>query len=347
MNRKATVLAMIAFALVLVSLLPSMTPASPPTADEVAAQKTAPEITDEMPTQQQRIDAHIRDVAEEDFDDLVKHLANNQFSLIMAGSHPSEPCPELMFEVCLADRRVAKLYSLLTEMQPGERTAAVRSMCDKTYADMCEAWLAADRLVKDSTKDDDNQPSKAALALVKVDEKKRAASEALFLLAQFDSPAELLSRIARWETFAAENGKQSLPNAYPQPLFVLNLYLFVLTDRLRAGDLSSLLREAMMPEVDRLISEEYPQYADADRSKAADGWLALMELDDVPWIAWDGHTNAGDITHKLRAEDVNAKKTIRTFKVVRTWHKPDGTYTQRKAMLHALREWIDAALSKH
>ncbi len=190
---------------------------------------------------QKRIDAYFEEVRRQDFATLVKNLNKNELSptgapILDGGS--VETFPDPMFKVCLVDRRLGKLCELIQEMPVKQQARTARMIFDQKFEDACEGIL--DHRQKAVGMSDGDR----MIAWLRRIDQLKAASKGLFLVFQFCPPAELVECVELWEE---RNAREDLKNP-PEPLFVLNLYVLTLVERLNAGTIDSVLEEAMVAE---------------------------------------------------------------------------------------------------
>jgi hypothetical protein len=280
-------------------------------ADEAAAlQRQAAEeqrrqaVTGGVPAHRQRIDDFMAQTgAYPDIDALAAGLNDRiqtDFDIVgAAGLQTADPSPQTQFAVVLADRRVARLYAMLADLGPAEASRRAAALVDaklETHQAGMAKCLAEWR--------DQGGVSEP----IPISRNFRALSAALFLCAALCDPQTLLRSIDEWDEkighhvddVQADPALQVLQweitkNGRAEPLYLLNVYMFVLE---RNGGLS-------VQEVLERVETEIP------------GPELFHER--VPFCAWDAHTNPFDFTHFHRGVPVDTENVLFEVSFARSW----------------------------
>lgn len=247
--------------------------------------------------QRDRIEKYVGRVAGADIDKLVKELNTYEPLLVFAESRSQDPVPELTFEVCLANRRLAAIYAILRERNRRDSADACVNIFNDKLSIMKADWARV------FFEWEEQGGSKKVVPII---EDYHSASAALFLVASFSDSQSLIDCVDRWTESAEEIRRRVDSRGDLKPLenearmrggleslFTLNLYILHLTERFQVGPIDSIL--------DGLTRRP-------------------MTYTVIPFIAWDGHTNASDFTHNHAMVPIDSNKVIRTFDVCRSWH---------------------------
>ena len=310
---------------VCLSLGPGFTPSNWAKAEDVREVGGAKlDLSGGVSVQRARIDWFIEDTASMELDELIESLDESehlgyQLTQFATISHGSFNPPVRMLGV-LADRRVAKIYEILSEQDEALASRTAASVFDeklKTYAD---------QLAKCRSGKTDCQH-----VLTRAPE--HAVSAALFLCARFCSRELFMDKLESWyATFpgAKRDLASMVSGGLPDALLELNLLLYVMhRNGASVDDLNERLKDASRkpgtPSFPPRIVQEYPP----------------IQLGLLPFSRSDAHTNATDFTHVTRGVPadkqailaevpgfdnwpstpffVDADEQARVLKIVRSW----------------------------
>jgi hypothetical protein len=203
--------------------------------------QAAPPRDGGAPSQRARIDEYSARVAQEDsFEKLAAGLNEHEDLLVTVSMWSQDPMPEMMFEVCLANRRLARLYEILQGRDAADADAAAWKLFDEKLSILrtglvggLEAWERGIERTRRELPDmrppenrvDPNDPEGSVNASVKVwneilargDPPKdlfdvyaatSAVSAALFLSAEFCPVEEVLRQLDAWIALGTELKKR-------------------------------------------------------------------------------------------------------------------------------------------
>ncbi|MEW4527648.1 hypothetical protein [Maioricimonas sp. JC845] len=274
----------------LIVLLPLSPPDVPPS---IAASPPVP-LDGGTPDQRSRIDDYTARVASESFDECLANLNQHEDLLVRVGSRSNEPAPEVQFAICLANRRLAKLFEQLQKMPPAERDRRCREIFRDKFA------IHRDEIDVVMTMWEEGTPPRKRHPLP---ENRNALCAAVFLSAHFCPVEETLRQLDAWKTFgkafeerAAANPEiprgyiNSLRDQYvfPEPSFEANIYGMILQDRCGVTLTSERVRGG-------------------------------FDLKDGILCRWNAHTNPLDFTHQSGGVPVDTAGNLLEFKYIYTF----------------------------
>ena len=270
-----------------------MHPQQPP----AIATPTKTDYSGGVPIQRSRIEKYISKVADRDIDQLIADLNLYEALLEFSRNRCQDPMCELTFEACLANRSVAAIYEYLLQQNTEYASSLCKRVFDEKFQKLKSDW--AQIFYEWETEGGCKKP-------VPVIEDYQATSAALFLVAAFCSSEILMNCTDDWVNYSEEARSRVLENpdlepllnecqmrACIEPLFLLNLFFWHLTERHHLGSIASLCAQLE---------------------------IASIPESQIPFVAWDGHTNASDFTHNHANVPIDKAKTLRTFNVVRSWY---------------------------
>lgn len=336
-----------------------------------AAEQSSP-LDGGAPTMRARIDEYIADVADEDtFEELAAGLNEREDRLIVVGINSNEPVPESMYETCLANRRLARMFGILKKRPPAEADAACRKLFEEKLA-----ILRNDLLICFERLDKRGGPYLVELPfkepIVPVHEDQIALSGALFLSAEFCPVEEVLRQLDQWIDLIRElmeeydrmstNWDQSDPahkerirlskeslerDGLPQSRYQLNLLANMLERRFGIHPGGQDQREDL-----ELLFHGTPEEQEAyraqveaalqDDSHPLPGHLWYVRM---PFCAWDAATNPYDATHISRGVPVDAAGALGEYFVYKSWGYLVKAEHRERA-LNRLREELLAAAER-
>lgn len=270
-----------------------------------------------VPIQRKRIDDFTAQAGSyKDIDAAIAGLSEPvaaDFDIVFQAGTTQDATWDVEFARVLADRRVARLYSLLHELGRPEAQSKVASAFElklKAHEDALAAGIA-DWL------DGDGKVTSVPVRL-----NHHAVACVLFLCANYCDSRNVLEMVDQWSgritrTIAVVGFEPSLAPleqelklwGIPQPLFRLNIYLF-LAERFGCIDDKAIYRL---------------------------GDYSLPQLYIVPFCAWDAATNPFDFTHVHRGVPIDQKNVIMRVAMFRSWqHIPEEA--QEKLILEMRRK---------
>jgi len=191
----------------------------------------------------QRHQEYIDRIAKETIKETAQNLNVHENMVVRGGMHPYDPIPQLEFFACLADRRLARLYSHLESLPKKEADQFCRKLFNEQlqrqkadFTGIIQAW----KMGKPPT-----FPTQFPIG-----ENWHALNAIVFLSATYSPPDETLRQIDAWSTmlktfvldfdFATVSDNPETQSALrsefrqfaePQPLFLFTLYAHMLRDR--------------------------------------------------------------------------------------------------------------------
>ena len=188
--------------------------------------------------QEQRIREYIKRVEQEDLQALVEGLNSHEDLIARVWSRSNDLAPEMAFQACLANRRLAKLFALMQQMRPAEAAGFATQLFEAKFAKHVEDMARIETL---------NRSGKTSPVRIPVFENAVALAASVFLSAQFCDTGEFLRQVDVWDEFGRdligriESDEEHLAMMRgdaemwggPQNLYLVNLYMFVL--RVRCG----------------------------------------------------------------------------------------------------------------
>ena len=256
----------------------------------------AVDISGGHPASRLEIDDYIDRVRRENIEQTIENLQLTEPIVLHADMWQNDPVVEGEFQRCIADRRIARIYEELKQRKNSESNGVVKQAYAKSFG----------RYKKDITRGLDEWEAKGSVSEpVMLSQNFRSLSASVFLLAAFGTNNEVVTAIEDWQSIGdaalirvASNPKLEILTSEigsfgpPQPLFVLNIYLWRLLDRCGYASPADLL-EGLTARP--LVTEE------------------------IPFVAWDGHTNFYDITHQRGGVPIDEKRILRQLTVCRSW----------------------------
>ncbi|MFG0335782.1 MAG: hypothetical protein ACF8TS_20675 [Maioricimonas sp. JB049] len=186
--------------------------------------------------QEQRIREYIKRVEQEDLQVLVEGLNSHEDLIARVWSRSNDLAPEMAFQACLANRRLAKLFALMQQMRPAEAAGFATRLFEAKFAKHVEDMARIETL---------NHSGKTSPVRIRVFENAVALAASVFLSAQFCNAGEFLRQVDVWDEFGRdligriESDEEHLAmmrgdaemSGGPQNLYLVNLYMFVLRER--------------------------------------------------------------------------------------------------------------------
>ena len=304
---------------VFVYLVRSRRPPAPPS---MRADQPAP-VDPGTPVQRARIDDYIARVGQEDFDTLVKNLNQHEDLLVAVGNWAQGAAPRNMFAVCLANRRLAKIFVQLEGQPPAKADRQCRAIFQQKFDLLKSDILELVPSWKQGTTPQRPRP---------IDEDYVALHSAVFLSAAFCPVAEVLRQLGEWEEFyrSLEPSGEGLPDERtatlaraalehsvpPEDVFLLNVYLWMLRDR--CGDRGF---ESLLPK--------------------------KLPTETIAFCAWNAHTNPFDFTHIHRGEAVDDQRVLRELTFHRGWDVWPASFQERnRKVLDSLRQRVQECVAR-
>ena len=222
----------------------------------------------DSPVWQQRIDDYIARVGKEDFETLVKNLNRHEDLLVIVGGWSQGGAPRNMFAVCLADRRLAKIFAELESRPAAEADRLCRSIFEEKFNTQ-KSMILKSRAIWEKglwpTAPRPTEPRPTEPRPVEprpMGENLTALCGAVFLSARFCPVSEVLRQLGEWQELGrstqrrldAVPGVSSLgwltleDQAFPESVFLLNVYSWMLRDRCGDSDFEELLPEHLPTE---------------------------------------------------------------------------------------------------
>lgn len=227
----------------------------------------------------------------QDFDALAKGLGDpvqTDLDIVQAAKTiPSEPPgPGMEILSVLADRRVARMYQLLSAMPADEAARRVSNCFHGRLAELESMWADCIRFAKES---DDEK-----IARTYDRGRYHAVCCSLFLCSQFCDPGVVIAQADAWresmETLHERMVEEQvnrfrtafrLKSGMPQPLFVLNVYLCALQQSRPMTDVEIQTifssHEASLLKTKPLVKWDFPDYGHAANDENVLKRLAIVE----------------------------------------------------------------------
>jgi hypothetical protein len=281
------------------------------------ADRPAP-IDGGTPVQRGRIEDYIARVGKEDFETLVKNLNLHEDLLVGVGNWAQGAGRQNMFTVCLANRRLAKIFAELESRPAAEADALCRRIFEEKFD-----LFRSDILELLPSWEQGTQPERPR----PLDEDCIALHGAVFLSGGFCPVGEVLRQLVKWEEFyrSLKPSGKALPDEKtsflarialehsvpPEDVFLLNLYSWMLRDRCGDRDFESLLPKTLPTET-------------------------------IAFCAWDAHTNPFDFTHEHRGVPIDEQRVLRKLTFHQGWDAwPDFFQERNRKLLDALRRRLE------
>jgi hypothetical protein len=231
--------------------------------------------------------------------------------------------PQNMFTVCLANRRLAKIFADLDSRPTAEADALCRAIFQQKFHLLREDILELFPSWEEGTNPKRPRP---------VDENYMALHGAVFLSAAFCPVGEVLRQLETWEEFyrslkpraeavadpeTASKARIALEvSVPPEDVFLLNLYCWMLRERCGDRDFESLLPKTLPTET-------------------------------IAFCAWDAHTNPFDFTHEHRGVPIDEQRVLRKLTFHRGWDAwPDFFQERNRKLLDSLRQRLEKCASE-
>lgn len=307
-----------------------------------------------VPVQRARIDNYITRVStEQSFEKLAAGLDKHEDILVAVAMWSQEPHPEMMFETCLANRRLARLFEILRQRKDADRLC--RSLFESKltalregYVRIVETWERGITRIQQARPDltvadaDLGSGSRESSRLQKQiwqlgDPPKKfwdgyssecALSGAVFLAAEFSSVEEVLRELDAWtalgdglavrcdalEGWLPEGARIGITRGtYPQSRFQLNLLASMLYRRFHIDPGGTWESDQEGMEAIRAPQQRSPIF---DPEGEIPYWIVYRK---VPLCRWDAATNPFDFTHIARGVPIDDSKTFGNFLVYNGW----------------------------
>ncbi len=283
-----------------------------------------------VPVQRERIDDFIDKVSQCDFQQCSAYLhemtSPGEDVVFDVGIQTQDLVPSMRFAQTLADRRVAKLYSLLQAMPPGEAASRAKGLFDEKLDTHESDWRRAMQRHREGGDAPELNPK-----MIPIHRNIHALSAALFLCAAYCEPAVVLDGLDRWQASLGNlvneinadpqimaMGMQASMDALPEKLFLLNLYAFNL---------------------------ERQGCAQADRLAELTG-QRIPTFTTVPFCAWDAHTNPFDFTHIHKGVPVDESKVLLNVSWAKSWGSVGMDEQRQQQILDAVRTLVEECAHK-
>lgn len=263
-------------------------------------------------THQKRVNAYIDRVAQEiTYEQLVAGLNEHEDALIGVMSRTQDVVAEQMFEVCLANRRLAKLYAMLKKRSKEDADAACRKLFDEKLNILHEIELEILAGL-----DEMSGPKVLELPLKKpilpVQEGHIALSGALFLSAEFCTVDEALRQLQAWVEMAdnvCQEYDRRSPSWKSRDLIRLSRSVFARNAYPQSRYQLSLLGSILQ------------RRCDIDPAELVQPWL---KYNKVLFCAWDADVNAYDFTYIVQGVPLDEIGALDTFIEFPSWGAPIG-----------------------
>lgn len=261
--------------------------------------------------QQQRIDDYIARVGKEDFETLVKNLNRYEDLLFIpiVGDWDSGPAPRNMFAVCLTNRRLAKIFAELESRPAAEADRLCRSIFEEKFNTQKSVILEMRDIWEKGLWTTEPRP---------VDENRIALHGAVFLSARFCPVSEVLRQLGEWQELGRSTQRRldAVPGvssmgwlalegyAFPESVFLLNVYSWMLRDRCGDSDFEQLLPKGLPTERVAFRAWDAPPDQRSFRGRQSgdpgDNERGLMELTSHPgWDVWSTSVEVKERNRKL------------------------------------------------
>lgn len=258
------------------------------------------------PVQQQRIDNYIAQVGKEDFETLVVNLNRHEDLFIGVGRWSGGATVRNKFAVCLANRRLAKIFAELQSRPAAEADRLCRSVFEEKFNIHKTAFIEVREIVEQGSRSKKRRP---------LGDNCTALHGAIFLSATFCPVSEVLRQLEEWQELGRSTQRrlEETPGvpplawpgleeyAFPESVFQLNLYCWLLRERYGDGEFEQLLPKGLPTE-------------------------------RIAFCTWDAHTNPFDFTYQVG--DVDDKSVLRQLTFHRGWDfSPRGWVDERNRKL--------------
>lgn len=271
-----------------------------------------------VPVQQQRIDDYIARVGKEDLETLVENLNRHEDLLVSVGAGSSGATERNMFAVCLANRRLAKIFAELESRPAEEADRLCRNVFEEKFNTQKTAILEVREIWGQGARPTEPRP---------FDENRIALHGAVFLSAAFCPMSEVLRQLEEWEELGRSTQERiagindpkesflariSLDQyAFPESVFQLNLYSWMLRDRCGDSDFEQLLPKGLPTE-------------------------------RIAFCTWDAHTNPFDFTHQEGGVLADKKSVLRELTFHSRWDRwPQAVKERNRKLLSSLRQRLE------
>ncbi|QDU38122.1 hypothetical protein Mal4_24440 [Maioricimonas rarisocia] len=186
--------------------------------------------------QEQRIREYIKRVDQEDLEALVDGLNSHEDLVARVWSRSNDLAPEMAFQACLANRRLAKLFALMQQMPPAEAEGLAIRLFEAKFAKHVEDLARIESL---------HRSGKTSPVRIPAFENAVALAASVFLSARFCDTEEFLRQVDVWDEFGRDlieriesdethlammRGDAEMWGG-PQDLYLVNLYMSVLRER--------------------------------------------------------------------------------------------------------------------
>jgi len=265
---------------------------------------------------QTELDDYIARVTQEDFDTLVENL--NQHEDVLIKDYTGGLQSEWAFHRCLDNRRLAKIYVELASRPPAEADRLTKEIFAAKFQKYRSDFLAGL----------DGPPP---VGTNNVSDNLKAVYSAVFLSAIFCPVSEVLRQFKEWEAYGQsldpraegiDDPKEKLLTrimldhyGYPESLFKLNIYAWMLRDR--CGD----------TDFEELLPKSLPTLT------AAFG-------------AWDEKPKLYPVRHPDKVEPAVARAHVKEFAFHPGWDSAANALERNRKIFQQLRQRLEACAAR-
>lgn len=272
------------------------------------------DISGGVPIQRGRIDDFIERISKETYAESVANLNFHEDNVLRAAldNYPIYSDSHLT-EVCLANRRLARIYEHLMKLPEAQRSSEAMKLFDKTLGEFRgKANLILTRW------EQGNPPTSPHELFEKgrsFDGYRWALAGSQFLCMICCSLKDCISCNDRMNALRDE--LKARADANPAKLGGPYTEIEYLLDQNR-----------FEVNLARIVISRFFDVAEMDEFMPTD-----MQATETPFFAWNAHTNQQDFTHQRRGVPTDDKHLLTTFSLYRRWHHEGAVRAERDKVI--------------
>lgn len=277
------------------------------------------DVSGGVPIQRGRIDDFIERISKESYAETVANLNFHEDYVLRTDQlHYPGHSDTYLTEICLANRRLARIYEHLMKLSESERGREAMMLFDKSIADF------RDKANLILTRWEEGNPPKDPQELFGKDRSLKGYRWALagsqFLCVVGCSLKDCISCYDRMNTLRDELKArvEADPKRLSGPYIEID---YLLTPSRFEVNLA------------RIVFTRFFDVADMDAFMPTD-----MEATETPFFAWNAHTNQQDFTHQRRGVPTDDSRILTTFSLYAKWHRMGGDRAERDKVID--RCWV-------
>lgn len=282
--------------------------------EQSAASAFVGEISDGVPIQRGRIDDFIERISKESYAETVANLNFHEDYVLRIdlGLYPGHSDTYLT-EICLANRRLARIYEHLMKLPEAQRSSEAMKLFDKSLAEF------RDKANLILTRWEQGNPPKSPNELFEkgrsFDGYRWALAGSQFLCIACCSLKDCIS--CNDQMNALRDELKARVEANPKTL----IGPYTETDYL-------LTPSRFEVNLARIVFTRFFDVADMDAFMPSD-----MLATPTPFFAWNAHTNQQDVTHQRRGAPTDDSRILTTLSLYAKWHRMGGDRAERDKLI--------------